>query len=198
MKKIIFFLLAAIICFNLTACSEVPAPEKAADGTPWSEDWVTISNVMGIDTPEGLTLQDNKDALAASGMYYSTWSIGEETSYIDKTDDEEKEVTIYDAQLFLLLSGSSSTEETEKNREEWLAMADEHYQIDSEETGTWNGQEYTLISYHLTDSPYARGASAFGIYGNYAIIAEFSCQESFEGDPREYLDTFLKNCHYGA
>lgn len=151
MKKIIFFLLAAIFCFNLTACSEVPAPEKAADGTPWSDDWVTISNVMGIDTPEGLTLQDNKDALAASGMYYSTWSIGEETSYIDKTDDEEKEVTIYDAQLFLLLSGSSSTEETEKNREEWLAMADEHYQIDSEETGTWNGQEYTLISYHLTE-----------------------------------------------
>lgn len=100
-----------------------------------------------------------------------------------KTDDEEKEVTIYDAQLFLFLSGSSSTEETEKNREEWLAMADEHYQIDSEETGTWNGQEYTLISYHLTDSPYARGASAFGIYGNYAIIAEFSCQESFEGRP---------------
>lgn len=47
MKKIIFFLLSAIFCFGLTACSEVPAPEKAADGTPWSEDWVTISNVMG-------------------------------------------------------------------------------------------------------------------------------------------------------
>lgn len=87
MKKILFFLLAAIFCFSLTACGETPAPEKAADGTPWSEDWVTISNVMGVDTPEGLTLRDNKDALAASGMYYSTWSIGEESSYMDKTEE---------------------------------------------------------------------------------------------------------------
>ncbi len=198
MKKIFSFLLTAVLCFGLAACGETPAPEKAADGTPWSEDWVTIGDIMGVDTPEELTLRDSKDTLAASGMYYSTWSVGEEASYIDKTGEEEKEVTIYDGQLFLLLSGSSSVEKAEESREEWLAMAETQYQIDSKETGARNGQEFTLISYRLTDSPYARGASAFGIYGNYAILAEFSCQESFEGDPAEYLDTFLNHCHYGA
>ena len=197
MKKIVL-LLAAMFCLGLTACGETPPPEKAADGSAWNEDWVTISDIMGIDTPEELTLQDNNDALSATGMYYATWSIGEEATYIDTSEDKEQEVIIYDAQLFLLLSGSSTVEKAEENREEWLALADENYRIDSQKTDTYNGQEFMVITYNITDSPYTRGASAFGIYGNYAIIADFSCQEGFEGDPSEYLESFLENCHYGA
>ena len=198
MKKSIASLLAALLCLGLAACGETPPPEKAADGADWSEDWVTISDIMGIDAPAEFTLRDNKDALAGSGMYYATWSIGEEASYIDKTEEEENEVTIYDAQLFLLLGGSSSVEKAEETEEEWLALADEHYQIDSKETCAYNGQEFTIITYRFSSGPYAKGASAFGIYGNYAVSAEFSCQDGFEGEPLDYLSDFLKHCHYSA
>lgn len=201
MNKIIFSLLAALLCLGLMACGETPPPEKAADGSDWSEDWVAIGDIMGIDTPAEFTLRDNKDALSGSGMYYAAWSIGEESSYLDtdSTDGgEETEVTIYDAQLFLLLGGSSTLEKAGETEAEWLALADEHYQIDSKDTRTYNGQEFTVITYHFPSGPYAKGASAFGTYGNYAVSAEFSCQEAFEGDPAEYLALFLEHCHYGA
>lgn len=198
MKKIISSLLAALLCLGLAACTEASPPEKAADGADWSEDWVTISDIMGIDTPAEFILRDNKDALSASGMYYASWSIGEEASYIDKTEEEEQEIIIYDAQLFLLLDGSSSAEGAQETETEWLALADRHYQIDTKETCAYNGQEFTVISWRFPSGPYVKGASAFGIYGNYAVSAEFSCQEAFEGDPAEYLASFLENCHYGA
>jgi len=84
-----------------------------------------------------------------------------------------------------------TVEKAEEAREEWLSLAGEQYQIDSEETVSYNGQEFTVITYRLTSGPYASGASAFGIYGNYAIGAEFSCQDGFEGEPLDYLSDFL-------
>ncbi len=198
MKKRIIFLFMLVACLLLAACGEAPLPEKAADGKDWDEGWITIGDILGVDTPKELTFRDKKDALSGNGMYYATWSIGEEASYLDKTEDKEQEITVYDAQLFLLLGGSSSVEKAEEAREEWLSLAGEQYQIDSEETVSYNGQEFTVITYRLTSGPYARGASAFGIYGNYAIGAEFSCQYGFEGEPLDYLSDFLEHCHYSA
>lgn len=44
--------------------------------------------------------------------------------------------------------------------------------------------------------PYARGVSAFGIYGNSAICIELTCQEDFAGDLQAILTNFLENCTY--
>ena len=198
MKKAVVMMLAGVLCLALTGCISAPPPEQAADGSAWGKNWVTVGNVVGVDAPEGMDSRENNKALAANGMYYATWSIGDEASYLDKTEDKEQEITVYDAQLFLLLGGSSSAEKAEEAREEWLSLAGEQYQIDSEETVSYNGQEFTVITYRLTSGPYARGASAVGIYGNYAIGAEFSCQDGFEGEPLDYLSDFLEHCHYSA
>ena len=44
----------------------------------------------------------------------------------------------------------------------------------------------------------SRGVSAFGLYGNYVVIAELTCTEEYEGDERQQLARFLDGCHYAS
>ena len=177
--------LLGLLC--LTGCG-ASAPETAADGTAWSEDWVTVGNVVGVETPEGLTARENSDALSAKGMYYATWSLGEAEEVLNE-DGEAAQV--YDAQVYLLLAGYDSTAKAEEAAAEWL---------DTEAVETRNGQEYTVITYTYTSetNPYAWGVSAFGAYGNYAVSVELSCREDFYGNALEILANFLDHCHYAA
>ena len=71
MKRHVFALLLAG-CICLAGCAQ-SVPRQAADGAVWDERWVSVGNVIGIDTPEGLTPRENNDALTANGMYYATW-----------------------------------------------------------------------------------------------------------------------------
>lgn len=194
MKKLFLVLLALCLC--LTGCA--PAlPTRAADGAAWSEGWVTVGNVVGVDTPEVMTARENADALAASGMYYATWSIGEPEPYVNE-DGEDAE--IYDVQVYLLLAGYNAAEKADKAAQEWLDMADELYQVESTQAVTCNGQDFTAVTYSFASetNPYARGASAFGVYRNFAISVEVSCRENFSGDPLELLTDFLNRCHYST
>ena len=63
MKKVAVCLAAGALCLALAGCAAAPAPETAADGTNWSEDWVTVGGVLGVDTPEGMEPQENNEAL---------------------------------------------------------------------------------------------------------------------------------------
>ena len=49
--------------------------------------------------PEDFTLPDNKDILAANGLYYASWVSGEPQPY---ENSEGKTVDLYDAQLTLV------------------------------------------------------------------------------------------------
>ena len=51
-------------------------------------------------------------------------------------------------------------------------------------TRTHNGQEFSVITYSFDSetNPYARGASAYGVYRNYAVSVEFVCRQDFDGD----------------
>ena len=195
MKRIwIAVLLAA--CLGLTGCGQ-SAPETAADGQSWDEDWVTIGNVLGVDTPDGLTLRDNSDALEAKGMYYAAWSAGVAASFVD---GDGETLTVYDGQVSLLLAGYDTTQKAADSAGEWLAMALERYRVEETWEEERNGQSFTLLTcaYPSETGPYAQGAAAFGVYGNYALSVELSCQEDFDGSPLEILRTFLDNCHYAA
>ena len=79
-------------------------------------------------------------------------------------------------------------------------MASSQYAIEETSAETYNGQEFTVINYTYESdtNPYARGASAFGVYRNYAISVELSCREKFDGSSQEFLAGFLLNCHYAA
>lgn len=192
--RLLALCLCALLC--LSGCGQA-APQKAADGLDWSEDWVTVGNIVGVDTPQDLTARENSDALSAKGMYYATWSSGEGEPYVN---EDGKDARLYDAQVYLLLAGYDSTAKAEETAAEWLSMASEQYAVEETVTQTCNGQEFTVLTHTYTSetNPYARGTSAFGIYGNYAVSAELSCREDFDGDAREILKDFLEHCHYAA
>ena len=194
MKKSLLVLLLAV-CVCLAGCTQVPT--AAADGTAWSDDWITVGGIVGVDTPAGISPRENSDALAVNGMYYATWSIGEPEPYTNEDGDEAQ---LYDAQIYLLLAGYNAAEKAEESAAQWQAMANERYAVDQAQSAVCNGQEFSVLTYTFDSetNPYARGASAFGVYGNYAVSVELSCRETFNGDPLEVLTDFLEHCHYST
>lgn len=188
-------LFSLILCLSLflTACSS--KPEEAVDGQIWQEDWTQIGTIMGIDAPKQLTLLENKEALAADGLYYATWVAGDFVPYKNSDGDT---IDLYDAQLYLLASEAGDGESAQKNFQTWLASAEDNYQIQSKDTVTCNGQPYTLISYNCVseDTPYDHGVSALGVCGTSAVCVELTCVEDYSEDLTQLLTEFLDNCHY--
>lgn len=156
---------------------------------------VKIGSVLEADAPEQLTLLDNKDTLAADGLYYTTWTAGDSVPY-ENSDGET--IDLYDAQLYFLVSESADAESAEKDCRVWLASARDNYDIQETETITCSGQEYTLIVYDCIseDTPYERGVSAFGVCGANAVCAELTCVEDYEEDLTALLKEFLDGCRY--
>ena len=69
----------ALVLLCLTGCAV--APSQTSDGGSWSEDWVTLGPVLGVEPQEhGLVLLDNNTALTASDLYYAAWTIGSPSS----------------------------------------------------------------------------------------------------------------------
>lgn len=196
MKRLTLFLLAGALSLSLTGCGQ-NIPVTAADGAKWDDTWVTVGGILGVDTPEGLDSRENNDTLGVNGMYYATWSSGESEPCVN---EDGEDADLYDAQLYVLLAGYTSAEEAEDAAAEWLEMAAGQYNIETTSAETYNGQDFTVITYTFSSdtNPYARGASAFGVYRNYAVSAELSCRESFDGDAQTVLADFLENCHYAA
>ena len=160
-------------------------------------DQVRIGRYITIDAPEPLTLLENKDALAADGLYYATWTDGNSVPY---ENSEGKMVDLYDAQLYFLVSETPDEETAVKNCNAWLAAARENYEVCSEEMITCNGQTYTLISYNCTGSstPYDHGISVFGTCGANAVCAEFTCLKNYSKDLKPILTGFLNGCSFSA
>lgn len=196
MRRTRWAVLGPVLLLLLSGCGQVAAP-RTADGQDWSEDWVAVGNVVGVDTPEGLTHRESSDTLAAKGMYYATWSAGEAVPYVNA---DGQDAQLYDAQLHYLLAGYDSTAKAEEAVAEWLSMATGQYAVEDTASELYNGQAFTVITYTYPSeaNPYSRGASAFGAYGNYAISAELSCAEAFADDARAVLEDFLERCHYVA
>jgi hypothetical protein len=191
-KKLLCFTLAFLL---LTGCSKTP--ESTTTGQAWDENWLTIGTQMGVEEPSQLTLLDNKEALAADGLYYATWVAGDFVPY-ENSDGET--IDLYDAQLYLLVSECDKEEDALTSRDSWLAVAKENYDVLSEQTITCNDQSYTVISYNCIseNTPYDHGVSAFGTSGFDAVCAEFTCVEDYEGDLMSLLTEFLNGCHYSA
>ena len=192
-KPLIVLLLAACAC--LAGCAQIPT--AAADGAAWGDDWITVGGIIGVDTPAGIDPRENSDALSVNGMYYATWSIGESEPYTNEDGDEAQ---LYDAQIYLLLAGYNAAEKAEESAAQWQAMANDRYAVEQTQSAVCNGQEFSVLAYAFDSetNPYARGASAFGVYGNYAVSVELSCREDFSGDPLDVLTDFLEHCHYST
>ena len=192
MKMCAWIAAACLMLTCLSGCGQ-RLPAAAADGTPWSESWITLGQTVGVEEPgHGLTLQDNK---AARDIYYAAWSIGDAQTY---TDEEGQEKALYDAQMVFLLTDVGTAEEAQASVDEWLDMASDNYVIAGTAQQTYNGQEFTVLTYTFAEgtSSFARGASAFTTLGRFAISAEFACRDTYTEDPGEILADVLAHCHY--
>lgn len=187
--------LLAVLSLLLTGCSG-RYPDRAADGTDWDRDWTILGTVLGVEDPgDGLILSENPVVLSGDATYYAVWTIGEGTPY---TNEEGKEATVYDAQLYLLLYGCGDAQQAQQAVSDWTEREHEVYDITDTTALTANGQDYSLLHYRTISetNPYQRGVVAFGVYGSYAVSAELTCGSGFDGDEAEILGRFLQGCHY--
>lgn len=183
-------------CLLLSGCSSSSGTAAGeTDGQGGQEVPVKIGPVLEVEAPEQLTLLENKDMLAADGLYYAAWGTGDSVPYENSDGDT---IDLYDAQLYLLAGESSSPESAEKDCRIWLASAEDNYDILETDTVTCGGQDYTLITYDCIsrDTPYDRGVSAFGVCGSNAVCAELTCVEKYEEDLTTLLKEFLNGCQY--
>jgi hypothetical protein len=197
MKKWISLLLALTCLFSLTGCAE-SYPAQAADGTAWDESWTILGKTLGVEDPgNGLTLLENPVVLTGDDTHYATWTIGEPSTYINEDEDE---TDLYPAQLYLLLYGCADHASAETAVSDWMEREEETYTVLETVTETYNGQEYTLLIYQCGSetNPYSRGVAAFGVYETYAVSAEITCVDTFDGDEQSILADFLNGCHYSA
>jgi len=195
MKKFIICLLA--LCLTLSGCSR-SAPDRAADGGDWDENWTTLGGVLGVEEPgNDLVLRDSNEALSVNDMYLASWTVGEGSPY---TNEDGDEVVLYPVRLDVLVYGRRDEAAAQEALEDWTARQREIYDVRSTEEQTHNGQDYTVSAYLCKSetNPYSRGVSAFGVYGSYAISAELNCTDGFTGDEAAILSEFLDGCHYAA
>lgn len=189
---VISLLLAGLL--GLSGCSQYP--EQAADGTPWDSSWTMLGSVLGAEKPgNGFSLLDNYSVLTGEDIYYAAWVAGDSSAY---TNEDNEEVEVYDAQLYLLAAGCADASYAQQNLDEWISKEQETYTVTETWNETHNGQEYTLLTYECGSdtNPYSCGISAFTVYGTYAISAKLACQEDFTGQERDILLQFLDGCHY--
>ena len=184
--------LAAVLC---TGCGVKDEDLKSdplvnADGTA-----PVGKTLVAPAPPEGFTLLDNKDILAANGLYYASWVNGEPQPY---ENSEGKTVNLYDAQLTLVVQENKTEEKAASAVSGWQELAQQNYDISDTQTLTAAGQEYTVIQFTYQDesNPYATGVAAFAQRGTSAIEWELSCQESYTGDALAVLTEFLNGCTY--
>ena len=195
-------LFALIICACVAAIMlnswKPKYPERAADGAAWDENWTILGNALGVEDPgSGFALQDNNSILTADDTYLATWTSGEPSPFVNADGDD---ADLYEAQLYLLLVGCRDAENAAIARDEWLEQEERTYSVLETRTENRNGQEYTILVYEVASdaNPYARGATAFGTYKNYALTAELTCLADYAGDPAEILGAFLDGFHYNA
>lgn len=189
--------LCCLLCGFLLLCgcassANTDTKENAAENAGCT----AVGNTLEIrNASKRLTLLDNKDALAADGLYYAAWTIGESEPYENSDGDT---VDLYDAQLYLLLGEAKNAENAQQDMGKWLAAARTNYEILNEEEISCSGQTYTLITYNCIgkDTPYARGVSAFCTSGSSALCAELTCRADFEDDLNAILTDFLNHCYW--
>lgn len=185
-------LFSLFCCLFVSGCSSSLNKDASAENTGI----VTIGHSLEVqNTDERLTLSDNKDALAADGLYYATWVLGDSVPY-ENSDGET--VDLYDAQLYLLLGESKNNESAQTNMKTWLAAAEANYVILDDKEVTCNEQTYHIIAYNCKEgnSPYAHGVSAFSVSNSAAVCIELTCRENYEENLETILTDFLNRCSY--
>lgn len=195
-KKVYICILCITFILTLTGCAVLPAePGQNADEIA-DTDYIAIGKRLTVhNTDDRLALLNNMDTLSSDGLYYASWTAGKAEPFENADGDT---VDLYDAQLYLLAGEYTDAASAEKNLSDWLEAGRSNYEVSKEQTLTFNGQSYTIITYRFIneENPYSHGMSAFGINENLAVCVELACKEEYNEDLAEMLATFLEGCSY--
>lgn len=193
--KLKYMACSLCIIILLTGCSLFP-PAKQENYTVDDKSCITIGGCLKINhTDNNMVLLDNKETLAADGLYYASFGMGGTKDY---ENDDGDIIEFYDAQLYLLLGENKDGKEAQNNVDKWLAAGKSNYKVHKEKDISCNGQSYHIIIYDCENknSPYVRGISAFATVGDYAVCAELTCRDDFTGELETILTDFLNDCSY--
>ena len=190
-KCFIFFLGMALL---LSGCA--PFSPKLEKEPVENKSHLLVGRHMEVEnTDSRLILVDDNSVLAADGLYYVSWGMGEPKPYENSDGDT---ANLYDATLYLLLGESKDETSAQKNMDTWLEAAKTTYEVLEETESTYNGQPYTLLAYNCIsqENPYDRGISAFASIGDISLCVELTCQKDFQEDLEAILANFLEHCSY--
>lgn len=186
---IIFSLCAALL---LAGCSSL-SPKLGKEPVEQKSRILVGRSLEVENTDSRFALVDDNSALAADGLYYVSWGMGDPKPYENSDGDT---ADLYDASLYLLLGESKDAAAAQKNMEIWLEAAKSNYEVLREEEAVYNGQAYTVLTYRCAseDNPYDRGVSAFAAADGVSLCVELTCQKDFPEELGEILSNFLGHC----
>lgn len=191
-----YFIFFLCLAFLLSGCA--PFSPNLEKEPVENKSHILVGHSMEVEnTDSRLVLVDDNSTLAADGLYYVSWGMGDPEPYENSDGDA---ANLYDATLYLLLGESKDAASAQKNMTTWLEAAKTNYEILEEEEITCNGQSYTLLTYNCIheDNPYDRGVSAFASISGVSLCVELTCQEDFQDDLRNIMTNFLEHCSYTA
>lgn len=191
-SKPVLLLTAGFLILFLSGCSRTQEATLSteADGS------VRIGTSVRVHSwPEELVLYDSKDALAAEGLYYASWTAGESSEFVNEDGDT---VDLFPAQATVLCAERKDPQSAQNDIDIWKSASSDNYAISETRSETIAGQEYEIITYAMKnpDSPWYGGVSAFAARGRSAVCAELTYQETFTGDPDQLLTGLLSGFAY--
>lgn len=186
-RAIILFLILLLLC----ACAKEPAVDAHPE---WNDYPIRFDDVLAAETIDGFTLNESNDVLSIAGLWYATWTAGEGVTIKNAQD---KDATVYDAQIYLLLKEGQTEKGTENDVLDWIEREQGRYET-TETTLTVAGREYRVLRLlsGSEDNPYHHGAAAFLVFGANAVTVEVLAKEDFAGDTEEILQRFLEHLHF--
>ncbi len=186
-KNMIILLLT--VALMLSGCGS--GGEDFPEIPGWEDSWVRVGPLLGVAPLEGFTLDDYEDSQAVKGIYYATWVSGVPV-------EEENNVKVYEAQIYLLMKKCDDSEEATTEIETWIGWEKEAYQTGAREIADISSQEFRLYPLEETrnENHYSGGMAAFAVRGSWAVSVELLFRENHEADVRQIMEDYLSCFRY--
>lgn len=191
MRRVIAMM--ALIALLSAGCGQSGPSNKELG---WEEDWIRVGDLIGVEPMEGFSADEDIAAMGESGvMYYRTWTSGDYVSYTNENGNEAK---YYDAQFYVLIQKFEDEAAAKNALGTWKNLENNAFDTEELQTETYAGQAFERMSMARGggDDPYTHGAVALGVHGNWGILVELLCRDSFAGDPVDCLAEFISGFHY--